>query len=245
MNGWESVSKCTAIPGWGRRGRGTLVYPFNRACMVVEYKMMKGDKINHVRHSHLGEEGRRGCINIKSFSFSHLLPMSTAKNKQMKKRTWHSELATGDAKLTPRSRTYSDFVPGSLLVLLLEPCGSKITADGDCSYEIKTLAPWKKSYDQPRQHIKKQRYYFANKGLSNQIIIFSFFGFFFWCGPFLKSLLNLLHYCFCFMFWVSGHVASGILVPQPAMEPISPALAVWSLNHWTARKFPITTIINS
>ena len=46
--------------------------------------------------------------------------------------------------------------------------GSKITADGDCSYEIKTLAPWKESYDQPRQHIKKQRHYFANKGLSSQ-----------------------------------------------------------------------------
>ena len=30
------------------------------------------------------------------------------------------------------------------------------------------LAPWKKSYDQPRQLTKKQRYYFANKGLSNQ-----------------------------------------------------------------------------
>ena len=28
--------------------------------------------------------------------------------------------------------------------------GSKITADGDCSHEIKTLAPWKESYDQPR-----------------------------------------------------------------------------------------------
>ena len=28
--------------------------------------------------------------------------------------------------------------------------GSKITADGDCSHEIKTLTPWKKSYDQPR-----------------------------------------------------------------------------------------------
>ena len=40
--------------------------------------------------------------------------------------------------------------------------GSKITEDGDCSHEIKTLAPWKKSYDQPRQHIKKQRHYFAN-----------------------------------------------------------------------------------
>ena len=36
--------------------------------------------------------------------------------------------------------------------------GSKITADGDCSHEIKikTLTPWKESYDQPRQHIKKK-----------------------------------------------------------------------------------------
>ena len=41
--------------------------------------------------------------------------------------------------------------------------GSQITADGDCSREMKTLAPWKKSYDQPRQHIKKQRHYFADK----------------------------------------------------------------------------------
>ena len=36
--------------------------------------------------------------------------------------------------------TVSDFILG----------GSKITADGDCSHEIKTLTPWKKSYDQPR-----------------------------------------------------------------------------------------------
>ena len=40
--------------------------------------------------------------------------------------------------------------------------GSKITADGDCSHEIKRLAPWNKSYDQPKQHIKKQRHYFTN-----------------------------------------------------------------------------------
>ena len=34
--------------------------------------------------------------------------------------------------------------------------GSKITVDGDCRHEIKkTLVPWKKSYDKPRQHIKK------------------------------------------------------------------------------------------
>ena len=46
--------------------------------------------------------------------------------------------------------------------------GSKIMADGDCSHEIKMLAPWKESYDQPRQHIKKQRHYFVNKGPSSQ-----------------------------------------------------------------------------
>ena len=51
--------------------------------------------------------------------------------------------------------------------------GSKITADGDCSHEVKTLTPWKKNYDQPRQYIKKQRHYFANKGLSGQSFVFS------------------------------------------------------------------------
>ena len=40
---------------------------------------------------------------------------------------------------------------------------SKITADGDCSHEIMTLAPWKQSCDQPRQHIKKQRHYLPTK----------------------------------------------------------------------------------
>ena len=51
--------------------------------------------------------------------------------------------------------------------------GSRITADADCSHEIKRLAPWKKSYDQPSQHIKKQRHYFANKGPSSQSYGFS------------------------------------------------------------------------
>ena len=49
--------------------------------------------------------------------------------------------------------------------------GSKITADGDCSHEM--LAPWKKNYDQPRQHIKKQRHDFANKSPSSQSYSFS------------------------------------------------------------------------
>ena len=41
--------------------------------------------------------------------------------------------------------------------------GSKITADGDYSHEIKTLAPWKKSYRKPRQRIEKHRHYFVTK----------------------------------------------------------------------------------
>ena len=57
-----------------------------------------------------------------------------------------------------KMETVSDFIFG----------GSKIAADGDCSHEIKTLTPWKESYDQPRQHIKNQRHYFANKCLSSQ-----------------------------------------------------------------------------
>ena len=55
--------------------------------------------------------------------------------------------------------TVSDFILG----------GSKITADGDCSHEIKRhLLLWKESNDQPRQHMQKQRHYFANKGWSSQ-----------------------------------------------------------------------------
>jgi len=50
--------------------------------------------------------------------------------------------------------------------------GSKITADGACSHEIKTLASWEKTSDQPRQHIKKQRHYFVNKGPSSQGMVF-------------------------------------------------------------------------
>ena len=51
--------------------------------------------------------------------------------------------------------------------------GFKITADDDCSHEIKTLAPWKKSYDKPGQCIKKQRHHFANKGPHSQSYGFS------------------------------------------------------------------------
>ena len=47
--------------------------------------------------------------------------------------------------------------------------GSKIIVDGDCSHENqKTFASWKESYNQLRQHIKKKKHYFANKGPSSQ-----------------------------------------------------------------------------
>ena len=50
--------------------------------------------------------------------------------------------------------------------------GSKITVDGAGSHEIKTPAAWKKSYDQPRQHIKKQRYYFADNVHLTKAMVF-------------------------------------------------------------------------
>ena len=47
--------------------------------------------------------------------------------------------------------------------------GSKITADGDCSHEIKRcLLLGRKGVRKPRQHSKKQRHYFANKGPSGE-----------------------------------------------------------------------------
>ena len=64
---------------------------------------------------------------------------------------------------TREVETVADFILG----------GSKITAGGDCSHEIKTLTPWKESYDQARQHIKKQRHYFVHKGPSSQDYDFS------------------------------------------------------------------------
>ena len=52
--------------------------------------------------------------------------------------------------------------------------GYKIPADGIKSYGIKkTLAPWKESYNKPRQHIQKQTHHFVNKGPSSQRYGFS------------------------------------------------------------------------
>ena len=64
-----------------------------------------------------------------------------------------------DGETVETVKTVTDFI-----------LGLQNTADGDCNHEIKRrfFASWKKSYGQPRQHIKKQRLYFANKDPSSQ-----------------------------------------------------------------------------
>ena len=51
--------------------------------------------------------------------------------------------------------------------------GSKISADGNFSHEIKRHLLLGRKTDKPRQHTKKQRYYFADKGSSSQSYGFS------------------------------------------------------------------------
>ena len=58
--------------------------------------------------------------------------------------------------------TVTDFILGALKSLQM------VTA----AMKLKMLAPWKTSYDQPRQHIKKQRHYSASKVLSSQSYVF-------------------------------------------------------------------------
>ena len=59
--------------------------------------------------------------------------------------------------------TVTDFILGAQKSLQI------VTA----AMKLRTLAPWKKSYNQPRQHIEKQRHHFANKSLSSQSCGFS------------------------------------------------------------------------
>ena len=62
--------------------------------------------------------------------------------------------------------------------------------------------------------------------------------FFFLCGPFLKSLLNLLQYYFCFMFWFFGLAAHGILTSWLGTEPTHPALEGEALTTRPPGKSP-------
>ena len=61
--------------------------------------------------------------------------------------------------------------------------------------KLKTLTPWKKSYDQPRQHIKKQRRHFANKDSSSQSYVFSSSHVWMWDMDY-KESWALKNWCF-------------------------------------------------
>ena len=62
-------------------------------------------------------------------------------------------------------------------------------------WNSKMIAPWKKSYDQPRQHIKKQRHYFVNKGPSSQSYGFSSSHVWIWELDYKESWM-LKNWCF-------------------------------------------------
>ena len=120
---------------------------------------ISGRNINNLRYADdttlmaESEELNSLLMKVKEESEKTGLKLNTQKSKIMASGPITSWQIDGETV-----ETMTDFILGD----------SKITADGECSHEIKTLAPWKKSYDQPRCHIKKQRHYFANKGPSSQ-----------------------------------------------------------------------------
>ena len=71
------------------------------------------------------------------------------------------------------------------------------------------------------------------------VLTVSFFKGLFWCGPFLKSLLNLLQYCFLFMFWFFGRRACGNLSTPRRDQTLTLCNGRQSHNHCTAREIPI------
>ena len=68
------------------------------------------------------------------------------------------------------------------------------------SWNQETIAPCKKSYDQPRQHIKKQRHYFANKNLSSQSYDFSSSHVWMWESEYKESWVPK-NWCFWTVGW--------------------------------------------
>ena len=106
-----------------------------------------------------GDDSQARLMGVKEESEQAGLKLNVQKTKIMASgpiTSWEIDGETVD--------TVSDFILG----------GSKITADGDCSHEIKRcLLLGRKAMTNSRLHIKKHRYYFANKGPSSQSYGFS------------------------------------------------------------------------
>ena len=92
------------------------------------------------------KEEQKSLMKVKEESEKAGLKLSIQKTKIMASSPIISWQIDGETR-----EAVTDFILGA----------SKITADGDCNHETKKklLTPWKKSYDQPRQHIKKQRHH--------------------------------------------------------------------------------------
>ena len=92
---------------------------------------------------------------------------------------------------------------------------------------IKMLTPWKKSYDQPRQHIKKQRHYFVNKGPSSQGYGFSSGHLWMWELDWEESWVQK-NWCF----WTVV-LEETLECPLDCRDPTSPSWGKSVLNiHW-------------
>ena len=63
-----------------------------------------------------------------------------------------------------------------------------------------------------------------------------FLSFVFWCGLFLKSLLNLLQYCFCFMFWFLWSRGMWDLSCPAKDQTQMPCIGRWSLKQWNTKE---------
>ena len=82
----------------------------------------------------------------------------------------------------------------------------------------KNIPVWEFAFDEIN-HLEHTSRFFIVKN--------HFYRSFFGCGPFFKSLLNLLQCYLCFMFWFFGLKACRILSPQPGIEP--------ETLHWNAK----------
>ena len=104
------------------------------------------------------EELKSLLLKVKEESEKASLKLNIQKTKIMASSPINSWQSKGEAM-----ETVTDFIF----------LGSKIIADSDCRWNWKTLTPWKKSYDKPRQCIKKQIHHFADNGPSSQRYGFS------------------------------------------------------------------------
>ena len=105
------------------------------------------------------EELKSLLMNVKEESEKVGLKLNIHKTKSM------ASVPIQDAKMRKQMQIDGETMETLTDFIFL---GSKITTYGDWSHGIKTPAPQKKSYDEPRQHIKKQRHYFADKCPSSQ-----------------------------------------------------------------------------